>query len=260
MKQIFLLLFSFLPLFLAAQEKGVGLNFYIEPTYKLLKTSDTTYDVKTKGVAFSPIFYRYKIGDERHRMNEFSLHIKNLYSGFQKDAYANNTYVGQLKFNKQLSKYRSRYVYDANVIHINAALNYLYFFPIAKFDELEFWLGLRTSLIFDYQNNKPITSIAIPTTSTTFLGQFGLVPTATYKLNDKVTLDVRWIPRFWLDAGLIFSREKNPQLPIYNQRTLFPTLEFHLCTFQPNFEIGAKYALSSQKSKSTKKVVKKKKK
>lgn len=260
MKHIFLLLLPFLPLFLAAQEKGVGLNFYIEPTYKLLKTSDTTYDVKTKGVAFSPIFYRYKISDERHRMNEFSLHIKNLYSGFQKDAYNGSAYGGQLKFRKQLNKYQSGYVYDANITHINTALNYLYFFPIAKFDELEFWLGLRTSLTFDYRDVRPVTSNYISKTNTYLLSQFGLVPTVTYKLNEKITLDIRWIPRFWLDAGLTFSREKNPQLPIYNQRGIFPIFDFRLCTFQPNFEIGAKYALSNQKIKSSKKVVKKKKK
>lgn len=253
MKQIFLLLFSFLPLFLAAQEKGVGLNFYIEPTFKLLKTdAKIGYDVKTKGVAFSPIFYRYYKNDECHRMNEFSLHIKNLYSGFHKDFYTTPNYGRQLKFRKKLYLNPSD-IYDVNVTHINFALNYLYFFPIKKFDELEFWLGFRTSLIFDYQDVRPTTPTALPTIHAYILNQSGLVPTATYKLSAKISLDVRWIPRFWLDSGLYFKREKNPSVPIPFQKELDPIFELRFCTFQPNFEIGAKYALSNQKNKSSKK-------
>ena len=263
MKHIFLLLFPFLPLFLVAQEKGMGLNFHIEPTYKLLKTSDTTYDVKTKGVAFSPIFYIYKMKNERHRMNELGLHIKNISNGLQSNAYANSTYGRQLRFLKQLNKYQSGNVYDANVSHFNAALNYLHFLPIAKFDELEFWLGLRASLSYDYQYFQPVTSAYIPLKTMYILSQFGVVPTVTYKLNDKITLDARWIPRFWLDAGLNYTVQRNPVVPIPNQSRLLPILDLRLCTFQANFEIGAKYTINtetSKQNKSSKKVVKSKKK
>ncbi len=257
MKHFLFFLLAFFPLFLFSQEKGIGLNFNIEPKYSISKISDTTYNYQKNGISFSPILYVYKIKDKRNRMHEIGLHIKEFHNGFEKGYRLANTIPallgrGNLKLenDKYLSQVRD---FEGNSTRFSGSLNYLYFLPIKKYDKLEFWAGIQSSFIFDYRNFLPTTSLALPTKNIADFFKINFVPTATYKLNEKITLDLRWLPNVAWYFGIAYTEEKSPVIPVSNQKKYLPIFNIEARIFEPRFQLGAKYTLMQKKTETKRK-------
>ena len=242
---LFYLLFAFFPLFLFAQEKGIGMNFNIEPKYIFVKSSDTTFRSEVKGTSFSPILYFFKKKDEFGHTNELSFNVRNFYRGFEKEVYMAD-YFRSLAYKKEYPSELIRHLYNMNTTRFTSSVGYTHFLNIKKWQDLEFLVGLRTGFLFDYRNYSAATSISGSVQNIYSVFEFTAIPTLTYKLNTKIAFDFRWNPPIKFFSGLSYAYQDNPQLPTVHQRRLVPVFDIKIYLFEPSFQIGAKYILSTE--------------
>ena len=211
-------------------------------------------------ISFSPILYVYKMKDKRNRMHEIGLHIKGFHNGFEKGYRLTNTIpalLGRRYLKLENGKYISQVKeFEGNSTRFSGSLNYLYFLPIKKYDELEFWAGIQSSFIFDYRNFSPTTSLALPAKNIAGFFKISVVPTVTYKLNEKITLDLRWLPNLAWYFGVAYTHEKNPGIPVFNQKKYLPIFNIEARIFEPRFQLGAKYTVATEKKKEIRKKIK----
>ena len=246
----FCLLFAFFPLFLFAQEKGIGLNLDISHQYKLIsKNSGLQYSKYhvPDGYRIRPILYGYKTYRNGTRMSEFGLPFGYNYSrGVQRDSIFVNYDAQTKKFNYKL--------YDANYKQFGLGINYTYSFRMASvFDEkLNFWLGIKTFLAFNSVSYIPTSTIGFERKAITYLVRVEAIPSVSYKINDRFALDARWNQLVSMVMGLSYLHDKDPILMGSSGKRYTPIFDLGLIGWQPNFQIGAKYIFSTKEENNKK--------
>ena len=240
MKNRYLLIFSltFLPLFLFSQEKGIGLNMNLAPKYTLATKADGTKYSKVSGIYPRPILYGYKMYRHKTRMKELGL----------TGDYSKRTF--QENFPVSYDTITKKYVtqpYDATYKNFQIGLNYTKFYRLASISEhkLNFWLGVRTNLVANFGTVRNVPNIGYEKNRNNIGFYLSIVPTVTYKVSNKLTLDARWNQPSAISTGLRYVSTKIAKYPQYVDKRYTPFLDLNLTAWQPNFQIGAKYALNT---------------
>jgi hypothetical protein len=238
MKHILIFLLAFFPLFLFSQEKGIGLNLNLYPKYEIgTKTNGSKYD-KFKGFYPRPVLYAYKMYKHGTRIKE--LVVMATYRKFTTDGYAFTKY-------DTLTKQWLGESYKQMNRGFGIGIDYTKFYRLASFSQnkLNFWLGVRTRLeTFFTSTESSSSTLGYATLRREVKVSLGIVPTVTYKVNNKLTLDARWNQPSNVAVGWSYFRQKNVQVP-FNQSRITPIVDWTLILWSPSFQIGAKYALNS---------------
>ena len=234
---LFCLLFAFFPLFLFAQEKGIGVNINILPRYKIETKADGSRYYKVDRYALRPSLYGYKMYRHGTRMKEFGLEFDSYKKTNQQFLSSYDTLAKKLIYTP----------YDVNTKIFAFQTSYTKYYRLASLQEqkLNFWLGVRGRFLIDFGSQTPLTNIGVPTQRTNAVVYLGIIPSVTYKINQKLTLDARWNQPSHLALGMRYSRYKSPVLPEYLQKNYSYISDIQLIAWEPSFQVGLKYALNT---------------
>ena len=240
MKNIHFLTFLlvFLPLFLFSQEKGIGLNVNLAPKYTLATKDDGTKYSKVKGFNARPILYGYKMYRHGTRIKELGIT-----GDYSKQIFQENF---PISYDTITKKYITQ-PYDATYKNLQIGLNYTKFYRLASLSEhkLNFWLGVRSNLVADFGTLRHTPNVGYEEDRNKIGLYVGIAPTVTYKVSNKLTLDARWNQPSAISTGLRYVNTKIAKYPQYVDKRYTPFLDLNLTLWQPSFQIGAKYTLST---------------
>ena len=237
---LFCLLFAFFPLFLFAQEKGIGVNMNVLPIYKIETKADGSRYYKVDRYALRPSLYGYKMYRHGTRMIELAMPLGDNYGrGIRRDSILLNYDTLTKKF-----IYKP---YDANYRQFGLAVDFTKSYRVASFydKKLNIWLGIRTHAGFDAVSYIPTSTTGFERKEVRAVISLAVIPSVTYKVNKRLTLDARWNQPSNIALGLSHVKDKDPQLPSFLQKRYTPIFDLSLIAWNPSFQIGAKYALRS---------------